>query len=95
MNITRILILALLLSACSKSEPTVSFGVSLCVRIPLQETRLRRINTSCAVHGPSHRVGHTWQPGPCVSWHKRTIHERLYTLQCARNEWYQDTGDSQ
>lgn len=86
-NVGAMLLLALL-AACSKPGPTVTFRASSCVREPLEETRTRRINTTCALRGGSMNPHNPSKP--CLMWNKKTIHERLFALSCSRNEWNRD-----
>lgn len=83
---TLICISVLLLAGCDKEAPKVQFAAAQCVRVPTEETRERRIQTSCALRAGTANPANPAKP--CVMWNHRDITERLYVLQCERNEWY-------
>ena len=79
----------LLLCGCRMdSQPApVTFHPKNCVSTPSEETRQRKVNTSCALRSGGNLYNHA---KPCIMWHHKTITERKHTLVCQRSEWRED-----
>ena len=86
MNRRRVLtLLALLLVGCSQREPTATFSLSSCKVVPTDETRERRIQTTCALRSGSANPYNAAKV--CLMWNHANITERRQVITCARDEW--------
>jgi hypothetical protein len=76
----------LVLAGCAGDyEPSVRFATANCVSTPSDDTRERRVRTSCAMRSNGAMIGNYTKP--CIMWNHTMITERRYTLACQRNEW--------
>lgn len=80
-RLTAVISAVLFLGACERPPETVNFSPVNCTSTPLETTRTRYVNTTCAMRVGGNAFDHA---KPCTLWNKRAVHERQQLLRCER-----------